>query len=229
MTIKDPSGSVKKVLLGKRNEINGKFVDIKLAEDNKTREKIEQSSCKVFVGGIEGSVTTEELRDYFQNYGNVKEAVVLKNINTNISRGFGFVTFEDKNIADSLISENNCILKNKRMDIKSAEPKETSAQKNQSSRRDFNYNMPMDMGRPQNYRPQFQNDFNNRGGYQRGYQQRENKQYSHSKYDNYQQPVMYPEHQMPYYQVEQPPVATIAPYAPPPISQPVQQQNSYKY
>ena len=64
VTIKDPSGSVKKVLLGKRNEINGKFVDIKLAEDNKTREKIEQSSCKVFVGGIEGSVTTEELRDY---------------------------------------------------------------------------------------------------------------------------------------------------------------------
>lgn len=113
------------------------------------------------------------------------------------------------------------------MDIKSAEPKESSAQKNIPGRRDYNYNVPMDMGRPQQYRPQYQNDYNNRG-YQRGYQPRENKPYSHNKYDHYQQQnVMYPEYQMPY-QVEQPPVATIAPYAPP-TQQPIQQQSSYKY
>ena len=112
------------------------------------------------------------------------------------------------------------------MDIKSAEPKESSAQKSMPGRRDFNYNMPMDMGRPQNFRPQYQNDYNGRG-YQRNYQQRESKPYSHNKYDHYpQQQVMYPEYQVPYHQGEQPSVAIIPPYAPP--AQPAQPQYSYK-
>lgn len=129
VTLRDPDGSVKKAVMSRRNEIKGQYVDIKLAEDGKTREKIEMNSAKVFVGGIEGTVSTEELKDFFQNYGAVKEAVVLKNINTNVSRGFGFVTFEDKDLAEIIVRDNNCILKGKRMDVKWAEPKDSTSQK----------------------------------------------------------------------------------------------------
>jgi RNA recognition motif-containing protein len=74
------------------------------------RQEVETSNRKIFVGAIESSVTSEELREYFQKYGNVKECVVLKNMNTNQSRGFGFVTFEDGNVAEQLVRENNFTL-----------------------------------------------------------------------------------------------------------------------
>ena len=44
---------------------------------------MEKSSKKIFVGGIEGAVQTEELKEYFSQFGVVKEAVVLKNMDTN--------------------------------------------------------------------------------------------------------------------------------------------------
>ena len=52
------------------------------------------------MGAIESSVTNDELKDYFEQYGPVSEAVVLRNINTNQSRGFGFVTFENEEVAE---------------------------------------------------------------------------------------------------------------------------------
>ena len=219
-------------MVGKHNEINGKFVDIKVAEDGQTRQRVqERSSCKVFVGGIENTVSTEELRDYFQNFGDVKEAVVLKNINTNISRGFGFVTFEDYRIADQLIRDNNCVLKGKRMDVKPAEPKENSPSKpdDRGMRGHGRYDAPHDRnrgmprGRRDDYPPPQDHYSAPRSGYQRGGYQRDNypppepeyapryNQYppqSQSRFSNYAPPPAPVE--------PQPAAATIAPYAPPP-------------
>lgn len=211
--------------MSRRNEINGKYVDIKRAEDNKTREKVEKSSCKVFVGGIEGSVTTEELKDFFQNYGDVKEAVVLRNINTNASRGFGFVTFEDKRVADSLIRENNCVLKGKRMDIKTAEPKDSNSQRQPDRRGGYGGNMHRGMGHDSGYRQPPVDYY--QGGYQRGgYQPRDkyaqDYDYMPNQYDHYppqtQPASRYSDYNMPR-QVDPAPVATIAPYAPPAATQ----------
>lgn len=197
-----------------------------MAEDGKTREKVEQNTTKVFVGGIEGSVSSEELRDFFQNYGRVKEAVVLKNISTGVSRGFGFVTFEDKNVADILIRENNCVLKGKRMDVKAAEPKDATNPKgpndSRGGRRDYGGHMDRGggMGGPGSYhRGGYQDDFG-RGGYQRNFPPRDRYAQGYdymppAQYDQYPPAAMYPDYNLPPQQVEPPPVATIAPYAPP--------------
>ena len=211
--MKDPTGAIAKQLIGKHNEINGKYVDIKHAEDGKTRETVEKSSSKVFVGGIEGTVSTEELRDYFQSYGEVKEAVVLKNINTNTSRGFGFVTFEDSSIADKLIRENNCVLKGKRMDVKTAEPKDSSAPRGGGMRGGYH------MG-----------DRGHRGGRHHGYghdndyyPQHHDRNYGPPQYDNYNNSYNHgPSSRYGGYPPADPaPVATLPPYAPP------QQKNNY--
>jgi RNA recognition motif-containing protein len=200
----DPTGIICKQLIGNHIEINGKYVDIKVAEDGKTREKVEMSSCKIFVGGIEGTVSTEELKDFFSNFGEVKEAVVLKNIQTNASRGFGFVTFEDSRIADQLIRENNCVLKGKRMDVKPAEPKENSAPRTDRGGMRGGYDHMNDRGgdmRHRDYGPP-QVDYQPRhrggggsGGYQRGFAPREEysrpePSYAPPQYDHYSAPMV---------------------------------------
>jgi RNA recognition motif-containing protein len=51
------------------------------------------------VGALEQSITQEELKDFFSQYGDVRECVIMKNMVTNQSRGFGFITMEDESIA----------------------------------------------------------------------------------------------------------------------------------
>jgi RNA recognition motif-containing protein len=41
----------------------------------------------------------EELRQHFMQYGEVVDAVILKDIYTGQSRGFGFVIFKDEEVA----------------------------------------------------------------------------------------------------------------------------------
>ena len=48
---------------------------------------------KIFVGGLDFKLTSEELKDHFMKFGDVQDAIILKDIFTGQSRGFGFVTF----------------------------------------------------------------------------------------------------------------------------------------
>ncbi|CAI7830416.1 unnamed protein product [Closterium sp. NIES-53] len=48
---------------------------------------------KIFVGGLPWQTTSNDLVKYFQQYGNIIDAVVVKDQATGRSRGFGFVTF----------------------------------------------------------------------------------------------------------------------------------------
>ena len=57
--------------------------------------------CKIFVGGLTPGTTEEILRAHFGQYGEIVDAVVMKDDHR--SRGFGFVTFSDsKAVEDSL-------------------------------------------------------------------------------------------------------------------------------
>lgn len=54
---------------------------------------------KIFVGGLDFKLGVDELRQHFQQYGEVVDAVILKDIYTGQSRGFGFVIFKDEDVA----------------------------------------------------------------------------------------------------------------------------------
>lgn len=58
-------------------------------------------------------------------FGDVQDAIILKDIFTGQSRGFGFVTFTQEYVAQDLIKNNPVTeINGRRVDIKKAEPKE---------------------------------------------------------------------------------------------------------
>jgi len=50
---------------------------------------------RLFVGGLSWDTGDDELRVAFEKFGEVVEAVVIKDRGTGRSRGFGFVTYAD--------------------------------------------------------------------------------------------------------------------------------------
>ena len=80
---------------------------------------------KIFVGGLDFRLTNEELKQHFSDFGEIESAVILKDINTGQSRGFGFVTFCDEAVAQDLIlNVHSTTINGRKVDIKSAEPKQ---------------------------------------------------------------------------------------------------------
>ena len=60
-------------------------------------------------------------------FGEVHDAIILKDIYTGSSRGFGFVTFTNESVAQDLIKNNPVTeINGRRVDIKKAEPKDKS-------------------------------------------------------------------------------------------------------
>uniref|UniRef100_M3YMI5 RRM domain-containing protein n=1 Tax=Mustela putorius furo TaxID=9669 RepID=M3YMI5_MUSPF len=48
---------------------------------------------KLFIGGLSFETTDESLRNHFEQWGTLTDCVVMRDLNTKRSRGFGFVTY----------------------------------------------------------------------------------------------------------------------------------------
>ena len=55
------------------------------------------------MGGLSQQTGAEELRSYFEVFGEVKEAFIKVDPVTNRGRGFGFVTFSEPDAIDRLV------------------------------------------------------------------------------------------------------------------------------
>ncbi|KAF7166520.1 hypothetical protein CNMCM5623_000145 [Aspergillus felis] len=62
---------------------------------------------KLFIGGLAWHTTDDALRQGFSPYGQVEDAVVVKDRDTNRSRGFGFVRFSSETEADAAMDAMN--------------------------------------------------------------------------------------------------------------------------
>jgi len=60
-------------------------------------------STKVFVGQIPHSYTDEEMRGIFSPYGEIKEVMILKDRQTGMPKGCGFVTYTTREEAQRAI------------------------------------------------------------------------------------------------------------------------------
>jgi len=62
---------------------------------------------KVFIGGLAWHTDDATLRQKFEEFGTVEEAVVVKDRDTGRSRGFGFVRFASESEAEAAIASMN--------------------------------------------------------------------------------------------------------------------------
>jgi hypothetical protein len=86
---------------------------VKLLEDLlpggvRRRATREELGRKVFVGGLNPTTTTEDLRTYFSEFGVVTDSCVITDSSSKASRGFGFVEFEGK-IPEGLLDQQHII------------------------------------------------------------------------------------------------------------------------
>jgi RNA recognition motif-containing protein len=90
-------------------------------------------ATKLFVGSLPYSVTDDDLAELFKEFGEVASAKVIFDRETNRSKGFGFVEFEDDTAAKAAIDKlNNAEVQGRTIVVNEARPQEA-----RPPRRDF--------------------------------------------------------------------------------------------
>jgi len=72
---------------------------------------------KLFVGGLPYHTTDKSLREHFEVYGEIEEAVVITDRSTGKSRGYGFVIMANKEAADRALKEPNPIIDGRKANV----------------------------------------------------------------------------------------------------------------
>ncbi|KAG2283224.1 hypothetical protein Bca52824_054444 [Brassica carinata] len=92
---------------------------------------MEMESCKLFIGGISWETTEDRLREYFQSFGEVLEAVIMKDRATGRARGFGFLVFSDPIVAERVVFLRH-VIDGKLVEAKKAVPRDDHVVLNKS-------------------------------------------------------------------------------------------------
>ena len=79
---------------------------------------------KLFVGGLDYETTDSVLKEYFEQFGELTDWVVMKFPDTRRSRGFGFVTFQNPDNMEDCLSSGPHSLDGATVDLKRATPRD---------------------------------------------------------------------------------------------------------
>ena len=78
----------------------------------------------IYVGNLAYSVTDDDLRELFSEFGEVRSASVISDKATGQSKGFGFVEMKDNSAADTAIKDlNGKQVKGRALKVNEAKPR----------------------------------------------------------------------------------------------------------
>jgi len=82
----------------------------KRSDDNKriqSRYLAVANGAQVYVGGLALRAEESDMRSHFEPFGNITDMLVVRDNDTELSRGFSFVTFENEDMAKAAIKDMN--------------------------------------------------------------------------------------------------------------------------
>ncbi|GAB6022820.1 hypothetical protein CHUAL_006918 [Chamberlinius hualienensis] len=85
--------------------------------DNSGLSQKDTTFTKIFVGGLPYHTTDKSLREHFETYGDIEEAVVITDRQTGKSRGYGFVTMTDRLAAERACKDANPIIDGRKANV----------------------------------------------------------------------------------------------------------------
>lgn len=97
-----------------------------MAEHEEQQNGESESFRKIFVGGISTSTTDESMKEFYSQFGEIEDIIVMRDPATKRSRGFGFVTFKGREMVDSCMKGRPHVIDGKTVDPKRAVPRDAS-------------------------------------------------------------------------------------------------------
>jgi len=79
---------------------------------------------KLFIGGLSYDTTEVSLKDYFSQWGDIKDCVVMRDSQSKRSRGFGFIKYKSKESVDDVQNNRPHKLDERDVETKRAMPKD---------------------------------------------------------------------------------------------------------
>ncbi|XP_042468877.1 heterogeneous nuclear ribonucleoprotein A0-like [Zingiber officinale] len=136
-----------------KHAIDGRIVDVKKAVPREDQQILNRSNnnsiCgslspgrtrKIFVGGLPPTITENDFKNYFDQFGTITDAVVMYDHNTQRPRGFGFITYDSEDAVNKVLLNSFHDLNGKKVEVKRAVPKELSPGPNTRLQTDgYNY------------------------------------------------------------------------------------------
>lgn len=83
---------------------------------------------EIFVGNVAFDVSEADLKDFFENYGEIEQCKLITDRVTGKSRGFGFVKYTSAASAENAVKEaHGQSFKGRPLNVKLSEPREKSS------------------------------------------------------------------------------------------------------
>ena len=73
---------------------------------------------KIYIENLHSTIDNDKLSEIFSSYGEVKSAEVIKDLFTNVSRGFGYVEMEDDAAQNAIKGLNRTSLNDLELTVK---------------------------------------------------------------------------------------------------------------
>lgn len=109
-----------------------------------------QSQNKIYVGNLSYDVTSDELQDFFGQYGETPEVKLITDFGSGRSKGFAFITFANQQQAQASLAANGVELKGRTMKVNLARDRDNNRRRGAGGN-----------GRRSHHR-QFQDDYRDR-------------------------------------------------------------------
>jgi len=78
----------------------------------------------IYVENLHSTIGNERLREIFSSYGEVQSARIVKDVFTDVSRGFGYVEMEDEAAQNAINALNQTVVNDLKITVKEAPPKQ---------------------------------------------------------------------------------------------------------